>query len=94
MTAKACMHCFISGQVQGVWFRVSAQREALRLGMTGWVQNCSDGRVAVKACGDKSQLDEFYAWLKIGPKLANVSEVTRKDSAFEQYETFAIKASQ
>ena len=59
MAAKACMHCFISGKVQGVWFRASAQSEALRLGLTGWVQNCSDGQVEVKACGHKNQLDEF-----------------------------------
>ena len=35
----------VKGRVQGVYFRASAQREARRLGLTGWVKNRADGSV-------------------------------------------------
>jgi len=35
----------VHGRVQGVWFRASTQREALRAGLAGWVRNCEDGCV-------------------------------------------------
>jgi AraC-like DNA-binding protein len=43
------------GSVQGVGFRYSTQREALRLGLTGYARNLDDGSVEVLACGKKSR---------------------------------------
>jgi acylphosphatase len=48
-----CMQCYVSGQVQGVFFRASARHEAERLGVTGYARNLSDGRLEVLACGPK-----------------------------------------
>jgi acylphosphatase len=39
------LHMLVRGRVQGVYFRASAQREARRLGVCGWVKNRSDGCV-------------------------------------------------
>ena len=49
------VQCIVRGRVQGVFFRASAQREARRLGLTGWVKNLSDGSVeaVVKAITEK-----------------------------------------
>ena len=38
-------HLWISGIVQGVFFRYSTSRKAVELGVSGWVRNCQDGRV-------------------------------------------------
>jgi acylphosphatase len=65
----------ISGRVQGVFFRRSAQLEAQRLGLCGWVRNLDDGRVEAYACGSPDVLDEFARWLKRGPPHARVNEV-------------------
>lgn len=70
-----CMQCYISGRVQGVFFRASARHEADRLGITGYAKNLPDGRVEVLACGSKSQVDDFCAWLSQGSTHAEVTNV-------------------
>jgi acylphosphatase len=70
-----CRHYFVSGRVQGVYFRGSTQRQAQSLDITGWVRNLSDGRVEVLACGDAVALDKLENWLRIGPQWANVSNI-------------------
>ena len=52
----------VSGRVQGVAFRWEAQREALRLGVTGWVRNEPDGAVAAHLEGDEQAVDAMVAW--------------------------------
>ena len=42
-----CRRFFISGKVQGVFFRAGTVREAERLSITGWARNLADGRVEV-----------------------------------------------
>lgn len=71
-----CMQCYVSGRVQGVFFRASARHEAERLGITGYAKNLPDGRVEVVACGSKGQVDDFCAWLSQGPANAAVTNVT------------------
>ncbi|WP_432473126.1 acylphosphatase [Amphritea sp. HPY] len=70
-----CLHAFVSGRVQGVWFRQSTKEAAEGCGVTGWVRNLSDGRVEVMACGEEPGLLQLEAWLSIGPELATVAEV-------------------
>ena len=41
--AQKRIHLIIRGRVQGVYFRAATQREARRLGLTGWVKNRNDG---------------------------------------------------
>lgn len=88
---KVCMHYYISGKVQGVWFRASTQKEAKQLGLTGWVRNLSDNRVEVLACGDKEALAKLSAWLHCGPPLANVSEVVFEESVWEEHADFTVR---
>jgi len=65
----------VSGRVQGVGFRLSAVREARRLGLRGWVRNADDGSVEVEAEGPPERLDAYLAWLQHGPPGAFVSDV-------------------
>jgi acylphosphatase len=70
-----CRHYYVTGRVQGVYFRGSTQRQAHSLGITGWVRNLSDGRVEVLACGDAVAIDRLEYWLRIGPQWANVTNI-------------------
>lgn len=70
-----CYRYLISGRVQGVFYRASAQQQAVKLGLSGWVRNLLDGRVELLACGDQTVLEELEKWLQIGPDYAKVSNI-------------------
>ena len=70
---------FISGRVQGVFFRASTRAEARRLGLTGFAVNLDDGRVEVLAVGDEAKLDALAVWLKRGPPAARVDSIVEAD---------------
>ena len=71
----ACFKAIVSGRVQGVFFRESARREAMALGITGYARNLANGTVEVVACGEESELIAFQQWLQHGPELARVDSV-------------------
>lgn len=85
---KIGMHCYVSGKVQGVWFRASTKTEAERLGLTGWVRNLADGRVEVMAFGESEGVLALQQWLKVGPPQAEVSEVSNEEVAWEECSGF------
>ena len=69
------VHIFVSGVVQGVCFRFYTQKKASRLGLCGWVRNCSDGRVEIEAQGKKSEVEKLANWCYQGPSSAEVTRV-------------------
>jgi acylphosphatase len=66
----------VMGAVQGVGFRHSAVRMALKFGVTGWVRNLPDGAVEVHAQGEKEAMDKMEQWLRKGPPTALVKRLT------------------
>ena len=70
-----CRICWVSGRVQGVFYRGSAQARARELGITGYANNLADGRVEVLVCGQLAQVKTFIEWLWIGPTAARVTAV-------------------
>ncbi len=85
-TPKQTIHCYISGRVQGVCFRVATADQAGLMGVRGWVRNLADGRVEVMATADKDTLKRFRDWLDKGPAMAKVSHV---ESCVVDHEDFA-----
>ena len=75
----ACRRYLISGRVQGVFYRSSAQRCAQALKLSGWVRNRRDGAVELLACGDEKLLAELEKWLEIGPEYAKVTNIEVAD---------------
>ena len=69
------VHLMIHGLVQGVFFRAHTQKEAARLGLSGWVKNTQDGCVETVAQGDEGSLESFVVWCHKGPPSANVTKV-------------------
>ncbi len=81
--------CFyISGRVQGVWFRESTRSKAIELGLSGIARNLEDGRVQVLAEGPADALAHLESWLQHGPPMASVSEVRSEASSFEPMQGF------
>jgi len=73
----------VKGRVQGVFFRDSTRRVAQRLGLAGHAINLPNGDVEVFACGDAAALAELRAWLRIGPRMAEVSDVLEQDAEWQ-----------
>jgi len=71
----------VRGKVQGVWFRESTRREAEILGLCGYAANLEDGSVEVVAAGGDAELDKIAAWLRHGPPLARVEQLTSEEIA-------------
>lgn len=80
------------GRVQGVGFRWWARRQAVQLGLTGWVRNDDDERtVEVLAEGASEQLQEFERQLRQGPHGARVETVdARWEPASGEFSSFEI----
>lgn len=82
---------FVRGRVQGVFFRASTQREAKRLGLTGWVKNRGDDAVEAVAEGEEEGLKELIAWASRGPSAARVERVDVRWRSFSgEYSDFRI----
>ncbi len=90
MKEKICIHCYVTGKVQGVWFRASTKEQAEKLNITGWVKNLPDGKVEVLACGDKTAIEQFYAWLQQGPQLARVDAVSYEELSAQVFAKFEV----
>ena len=82
----------IRGEVQGVGFRWSVQREAARLSLDGYAENLPDGSVRVVAEGDPGRLDELEAFLRAGPRYAQVDGVdTERSEATGEFDGFVTR---
>ena len=69
----------ITGRVQGVFFRDSTKKVALKLGLQGSAVNLSDGTVKVCLRGESEDIDLLEKWLHKGPELAQVESVIEVD---------------
>lgn len=69
------VNVLVSGRVQGVSYRVSCQKEASRLKLTGWVRNLQDGRVEFEAQGPDQEVARLIEWARKGPLFAKVVQV-------------------
>ena len=88
----AAFRALVSGSVQGVGFRYSACRQALGLGLVGWVRNLDSGDVELWAEGESAALADFREWLEEGPPGAGISSVSaEKREATGRYATFSIE---
>ncbi len=85
------LRLFVTGRVQGVSFRASAEKKAAELGVRGWVRNTPDGAVEAHAEGSRKAVDDFAAWCKKGPEGARVDMVDVEEVAEEGYAEFAVR---
>ena len=75
MTRRICKRALVGGRVQGVFYRATAAREAVALGLEGYARNLPDGRVEVLACGEEASVEAFLRWLWVGSSASRVDTV-------------------
>jgi acylphosphatase len=75
MTDRARAHVYVSGKVQGVYFRATTREEAREHGVDGWVRNLDDGRVEAVFEGPKEDVESLIEFCHGGSKAARVDDV-------------------
>jgi acylphosphatase len=89
---KQHLRAVVRGEVQGVGFRWAVQREARRLGLSGFAQNLPDGSVLVEAEGAAGPLDELERFLRRGPRYAQVDALqTQRSDARGDFDGFVTR---
>jgi len=81
----------VNGHVQGVFFRDSVRRLAVRLGVAGWIRNNRDGNVEAVFEGEPETVERLVAFCREGPRGARVDRVDVHDEAVEALSGFAIR---
>jgi len=81
----------VSGKVQGVFYRANTQREAIKLGLTGFVRNELNGNVYIEAEGDELQLKKLIDWCWKGPQKAVVENIHITETDLKNFSDFVIK---
>ena len=76
MAPEKTVRLRITGNVQGVGYRIWATRTASGLGLRGWVRNRLDGSVEALATGAPEQIAVLIEACRWGPYGAHVAEVT------------------
>lgn len=84
------VHLLISGKVQGVFFRASAKKIAIKYQVKGWVRNTKTKNVEAMATADEQYLDLFITWCKTGPDNAKVEQVIVSQLPLTPYDSFEI----
>jgi acylphosphatase len=93
--SPSAVEILIEGHVQGVGYRAFAQRRAHDHGLTGYTVNLQDGRVKVRAEGDRERIAAYVRDLEQGPPLAHVAKVLVTALPYTgQYRDFAIRYSE
>ncbi len=69
-------HLFVTGEVQGVFFRSETRRRATALNITGWIRNLQDGRVEALFEGSHENVDALIAFCRRGPSGARVVDTS------------------
>ncbi len=81
MTSKIC---WVSGRVQGVFYRGTTVGRARELGIRGYARNLPDGRVEVLVLGSAAAVEDFIKWLWTGSSASKVTAVEVRDQPLTQ----------
>jgi acylphosphatase len=75
MSDRVRAHVFVSGRVQGVYYRANSRDAARERGVDGWVRNLDDGRVEAVFEGDRDAVEGMVEWCHTGSPRAEVERV-------------------
>ena len=83
---------WIEGRVQGVFFRRYTREMARSLGLTGYVQNLTDGRVEAVFEGPDRSVRRMVSWCHTGPRTAAVERVRVSwEEPLDEFHSFSVR---
>ena len=91
MSERTRAHVFVSGKVQGVYYRANTRDTARERGVDGWVKNLEDGRVEAVFEGSEEDVEGMVEWCHTGSPRAEVDDVEVEYEDPEGLEGFRIR---
>ncbi len=86
------VHVWITGRVQGVFFRANTRNEAVKLDLKGWVKNLPDERVEALFEGDDKATNHMLRFCRRGPFGSKVDDVEIVEEKYKgEFESFEIR---
>ena len=87
---KKSVRLYITGTVQGVFFRGFVKENAERHNVKGFVRNLEDGRVEVFLEGNSQDVNKLIEICKKGPKHSMIRKVEEKAEKFQDFKGFKV----
>ncbi len=85
------LHVFVSGKVQGVFFRSFVKKEAEALSLNGWVRNLSDGRVEAIVEGNNDSVDMVLERISQGSPQSKIDKIEfHEENCLNEFNNFSI----
>ncbi|WP_436909750.1 acylphosphatase [Halosimplex marinum] len=91
MTDRTRAHVYVTGRVQGVFYRATTRDEARERGVDGWVKNLDDGRVEAVFEGPEPAVEAMVEWCHEGSDRARVEDVEAEYGEPEGLDGFEIR---
>jgi acylphosphatase len=85
-------HVWVSGRVQGVFFRQQTSEQARTLGVSGWVLNAPDGRVEAAFEGPEDAVEAMVRWCREGTEWSEIERVDVEREEPEGLDGFEIRS--
>ncbi len=85
------VHVWVSGIVQGVFYRASTAEAARSAGLDGWVRNLPDGRVEAVLEGPRDSVERVVDWMRTGPPRAVVESLEAIEEPVEGMAGFTVR---
>ncbi len=87
---KKSVRLYITGSVQGVFFRLFVKQNAEKIGVNGFVRNLEDGRVEIFLEGDSDKVNSMTEICKKGPRHSQIRNVEIKPEIFQGFRNFKV----
>ncbi|MBX0293754.1 acylphosphatase [Haloarcula nitratireducens] len=89
--ARRRVHVYVSGRVQGVYYRATTRDTANDHGVDGWVTNLDDGRVEAVFEGDPDDVESMVEFCHEGSSRADVVDVEVEEEDPEGIDGFEVR---
>ena len=87
---KKSIRVYITGTVQGVFFRGFVKENAERYNVKGFIRNLEDGRIEIFLEGNVNDVNKVLELCKKGPKNSIIRGVEIKDERFQDFKGFKV----
>lgn len=87
---KKAVRIYISGTVQGIFFRQFLKENAEKNDIRGFARNLEDGRVEIFAEGESDNVNKMVELCRKGPKYSKIQKVEIKEEKLQDFKEFKI----